>query len=106
MDDVNKTSKLLTGIDGIRGGLPIALGYFPIAMAFGILAKGASVSLVEALGFSFIVFAGASQFIAVGMIALGATGIEIIMTTLFLNFRHFLMSASLVPRIFFGITLN
>lgn len=91
----------LTIKDGIRSGLPIGLGYFPIAMAFGILAKSAGVTLMEALGFSTIVFAGASQFIAVSMIAMQASAMEIVITTFFLNFRHFLMSASLAPKIQF-----
>lgn len=87
--------------EGLKDGVSVCLGYFPIGMAFGILSKGAELSFIEALSFSFIVFAGASQFIAVSMIAVGASGWEIIFTTLFLNFRHFLMSASLVPRIEF-----
>ena len=91
----------LSKLDGIKAGIPIAIGYFPIAMAFGILSRGADVSLYATLGFSFIVFAGASQFVAVGMITMGASAIEIIMTTLFLNFRHFLMSASLAHKIHF-----
>lgn len=94
MKTTNKTI-----LHGIQKGLSIALGYFPVGMAFGILAKGVSVTFMQALGFSFIVFAGASQFIAVSMIGLGASGLEIIITTLFLNFRHFLMSASLSPRV-------
>lgn len=85
-------------IIGIKEGLPICLGYFPIGMAFGLLAKTTALTLLEALGFSFIVFAGASQFMAVSMIGLGASGIEIIITTLFLNFRHFLMSASIASK--------
>ena len=84
---------------GIKAGLPIAIGYFPVAIAFGLLSRGAQLTLIETLSLSFIVFAGASQFVAVGMFALGAGGVEIIMTTMFLNFRHFLMSASLVNRI-------
>lgn len=94
---MNKTNKSI--LHGIEKGLSIALGYFPVGMAFGILAKGVSVTFMQALGFSFIVFAGASQFIAVSMIGLGASGLEIVITTLFLNFRHFLMSASLSPRV-------
>lgn len=96
MEHIKKRLKVL---DGLKGGLPIGIGYLPIAMAFGILAKGSGVTFFETLGFSFIVFAGASQFVAVGMIAMGASGIEIIVTTLFLNFRHFLMSASLASQI-------
>jgi 4-azaleucine resistance transporter AzlC len=88
--------------DGLKAGLSVCIGYFPIGMAFGMLSKGADLSFLEALSFSFIVFAGASQFIAVSMIAIGASAWEIIATTLFLNFRHFLMSASLAPRISFN----
>lgn len=95
------TTKLnkLNILDGVKDGIPICIGYFPIAMAFGILAKGANLNFYETISFSFIVFAGASQFIAVSMIAMGSSAMEIILTTLFLNFRHFLMSASLSPKI-------
>lgn len=85
----------LTVSDGLKDGLPIAIGYFPIAMAFGLLARGTGIELYETLAFSFIVFAGASQFIGVSMLAAGVGGLEIVIATLFLNFRHFLMSASL-----------
>lgn len=94
MDALNDP-KYLTSRDGIRDGIPVFIGYFPIAMAFGILARGTGLTLYETLAFSFIVFAGAAQFIAVGMIAAGVGGLEIVIATLFLNFRHFLMSASL-----------
>lgn len=86
-------------IDGIKDGIPIFLGYFPVAMAFGILSKGTGLTLDETLGFSMVVFAGAAQFIGVSMIAIGASAMEIVLTTLFLNFRHFLMSASLATSI-------
>lgn len=99
MNKVSVESRKLNFKDGIKSGMPIFLGYFPIAMAFGILSKTTGLALYETLAFSIIVFAGASQFIAVSMIAMGASGIEIIITTLFLNFRHFLMSASLAPKL-------
>ncbi len=83
---------------GIRDGLPIVIGYFPIAMAFGILAKSGGLTIMETLGFSLFVYAGASQFIAVNMIILGAGVGEIVLATLLLNFRHFLMSASLAAK--------
>ena len=43
---------------GIKSGLPIALGYFPIAIAFGALAVQAQLSWIEATLMSVIVFAG------------------------------------------------
>ena len=46
---------------------------------------------------SFIVFAGASQFIAVGMLASGIATLPIILTTLEVNSRHLLMSSAIAP---------
>lgn len=48
---------------------------------------------------SFIVFAGASQFVGVNLIALGVSYPEIILATFILNFRHFLMSASMSQKL-------
>ena len=84
--------------DAIKDGTPIILGFIPIAMAFGILSKSAGITLIESLGFSMIVFAGASQFIAVNLLIAGAGIGEIILTTLLVNFRHFLFAASLAPK--------
>lgn len=101
--------------DAINDGVPIILGFIPIAMAFGILSKSAEITLLESLGFSMIVFAGASQFIALNLLIAGSSMGEIVLTTLLVNFRHFLFSASLsskitksmkkaIPFIAFGIT--
>lgn len=70
-------------------------GYFPIAMAFGILAKTAGVSLIDGVMMSTFVYAGASQFMAVSMIAAGISPMSIILATFLMNFRHFIMSASI-----------
>ena len=82
-----------------KAGLPIFIGYLPAAIAFGILAKGCSISLLECFLFSAAVFAGASQFIALNLLMSGMGLLGIIITTLFVNFRHFLMSAYLSTRI-------
>lgn len=85
--------------DGIFVGFPIVIGYIPIAMAFGILSKTVGISIVDSSLFSVIVFAGSSQFMALNLLHLGTGIVEIILTTLLVNFRHFLMSASLATRI-------
>lgn len=100
--------------DGILAGIPVFVGYFPIAVTFGLLAVSVKISLAETFGFSVIVFAGASQFVGLNMINAGIGAGEIVLTTFLLNFRHFLMSASLsskasfsrgvVPFLAFGIT--
>ena len=81
-----------TLVQGIRSGLPIALGYFPIAIAFGALANQAQLNWGESALMSVIVFAGASQFVGVSMLLAGAGAVQIITATLFLNLRHLIMS--------------
>jgi 4-azaleucine resistance transporter AzlC len=85
--------------DAIKAGIPIFIGYFPAAVAFGILSKTTGVTLLESFLFSAVVFAGASQFIALNLLATGMGFTGIILTTLLVNFRHFLMSAYLSTRI-------
>jgi branched chain amino acid efflux pump len=46
---------------------------------------------------SVFVFAGASQFVAVPMLAGGASALAIIVTTYVINMRHYLMAATLAP---------
>jgi 4-azaleucine resistance transporter AzlC len=80
---------------GARAALPIALGYLPVGIAFGVLARQAGLPLLDITLMSLFVYAGASQFIAVEMISRGIGGWPILLTTFFVNFRHFLMSSSL-----------
>ncbi|MCX7711339.1 MAG: AzlC family ABC transporter permease [Clostridia bacterium] len=85
--------------DGAVAALPIVIGYIPAAMAFGLLAKSIQVSLTDTFLFSVMVFAGASQYMALNLIAVGAAAGEIIVATFLLNLRHALMSASLAARL-------
>jgi len=85
--------------DAFKSGLPIFIGYVPAAIAFGILSKGCGITLLECFLFSAVVFAGASQFIALNLLMTGMGPGGIILTTLLVNFRHFLMSAYLSTRI-------
>ena len=81
----------------LSDALPIILGYIPMGAAYGILARQSGMPLFPAILMSLIVFAGASQFIAVGLLSGGATGVEVVLATFFINLRHVLMSASLSP---------
>jgi len=80
---------------GARAALPIVLGYIPVGIAFGVLARQAGLSPWEALAMSLLVYAGASQFIAVEMLAAGAAALPIILTTFLGNLRHLLMSSTI-----------
>ena len=81
--------------EGVKAALPIVLGYLPVGMAFGVLARQAGLSPLESGSMSLLVYAGASQFIAVEMISKGIPWVPIVLTTFFINLRHFLMSSTL-----------
>ncbi len=81
--------------DGAAAAWPICFGYFPVGMAFGILAQKAGLGVLESALMSILVFAGSAQLIAVGMIGAGASAGAIIFMTFMVNLRHFLMSSAL-----------
>lgn len=80
---------------GMKAAIPIVLGYLPVGMAFGVLARHAGLTPLEAGSMSLLVYAGASQFIAVEMISKGMVLLPIVLTTFFINLRHLLMSSTL-----------
>jgi 4-azaleucine resistance transporter AzlC len=81
--------------EGAKAALPIVLGYLPVGVAFGILARKAGLTTFEVGWMSFLVYAGASQFIAIEMISKGILWFPIVMATFFINLRHLLMSSAL-----------
>lgn len=89
-----KTSELAAGA---RGALPLLLGTAPFGLIYGALAVAAGLSNAAAVAMSLFVFAGSAQFIAVGLVAAGAPVAIIILTTLVVNLRHMLYSATLLP---------
>jgi len=80
---------------GVQAGISIGIGYFPIAITFGLLAKTTGLTVGETVLMSLLVFAGASQYISLSLLTLGTGIFEIVLTTFIVNIRHFLMSASL-----------
>jgi len=80
---------------GLRAGMSIGIGYFPIALTFGLLAKTSDLSMWAATAMSIFVFAGAAQYISLTLITTGVEPILIVLNTFVVNIRHFLMTASL-----------
>ncbi|AQQ53933.1 AzlC family ABC transporter permease [Planococcus lenghuensis] len=80
---------------GLKAGTSIAIGYFPIALTFGLLAKTTGLTILEATAMSIFVFAGAAQYISLSLIASGVSPTVIVLNTFIVNIRHFLMTASL-----------
>lgn len=86
-------------VEGLMTAAPIMIGYLPIALAYGVLANQAGLSLIELTSMSALVFGGASQFMILNMMLVQATYIELVLATFVLNFRHFIMSLSMSHRL-------
>jgi 4-azaleucine resistance transporter AzlC len=81
----------------VLASLALMPSVFVYGTVFGGLAVQAGLHPLEVWGMSVLVFAGASQFIAVPMIAAGASPLAIVLTTYVVNMRHYLMAATLAP---------
>lgn len=80
-------------------GLGIMASAAGFGFVLGLAARDAGVSPLEVAAMSTIVFAGASQFTAIGGLVAGLPWVSIVAITLFLNARHLLYSAALAPRL-------
>ena len=81
---------------GIAASGPILLGVIPFGITCGIIGLTAGLTPAETFLMSLLVFAGASQFVAITMLGAGISSWGIIaLTTLLINLRHLLMGASL-----------
>jgi 4-azaleucine resistance transporter AzlC len=78
-------------------GLGIGLSAAAFGVVYGLAARQAGFSLIEGMAMSLLVFAGASQFAAVGLVAQGVPWLGIVVLTGLLNARHLLYSAALAP---------
>ena len=86
-------------LQGIRHGMPICLGYFSIAIAFGIQAVNIGLFPVQAWMMSMGIFAGAGQFALLLLLASGAGVLEATLTIFVVNLRYALLSFSLAQRL-------
>jgi 4-azaleucine resistance transporter AzlC len=80
-------------MDGL--GVILAAGGF--GLVYGLSAREAGFSLLEASAMSVLAFGGAAQFAAVQLVAGGLPWAGIVFLTGFLNARHILYSAALAP---------
>lgn len=99
MEREKSNTKYKDFLDGIRLFLPIGAGYLPLGFACGIVCAEAGMSVIQIFIMSLLVYAGAGQYIAGGMIAAGASPLSIIITTFIVNSRHILYTSVLYPYI-------
>lgn len=82
---------------GIGTGLPFVLVIAPFGALFGVVATEAGLNLAETMGFTALVIAGAAQFTALQLMSENAPVLVILATSLAVNLRMAMYSASLVP---------
>ncbi len=90
---------------GLGLGLPIGLGYFAVALAFGLSAVGAGFTPLVAVLISLTNLSGAGQFAGVQVVGTGGSWIELISTVLIINLRYILMSLALLQKLPTGLSL-
>lgn len=85
--------------DGIRDGIPIALGYLAVSFSLGIAAKNAGLSVFQSFIVSALCNASAGEYAGITLIAAKAAYIEIAIMTFIANARYMLMTCALSQRI-------
>ena len=78
--------------EGMRDGVPIALGYFAVSFSLGIAARSAGLTPIQGFIASLFNNASAGEYAAFSLIAAGATYVEVAIITLIANARYLLMS--------------
>ncbi|MCW7547544.1 AzlC family ABC transporter permease [Photorhabdus sp. APURE] len=93
------TSKKSSFTEGIIDSLPIVIGYIPVAFAFGLNAVKLGFNPIEAIFFSCIIYAGASQFVITALLSAGTSLWISALTIMAMDVRHVLYGPSLRYRI-------
>jgi len=84
-------------VQGARDTLPIAVGIVPFGLVAGAAAVEAGYGVGGAVGFSVVVFAGASQLAAIDLLSGGSAVIVAVLTAWLINLRMVMYSAALAP---------
>ncbi len=84
-----------TFCEGMRDGVPIALGYFAVSFSLGIAARRAGFTPFQGFLVSLLNNASAGEYAAFAIIMANATYLEVAVITLIANARYLLMSCAL-----------
>lgn len=82
----------------LKYSVPVLLGYLAIGIAFGFLLVDAGYPWWLALVMGIVMYAGAGQYIAVGLFAEGAALWEAVLIQLVVNARHMAYGISMLKR--------
>lgn len=86
-------------VRGVRDGIPVALGYIPVSIGFGIMAVGSGLPISVAMLISMTNLTSAGQVAGVTVLAAGGGMVEMAFTQLVINIRYALMSLTLSQKL-------
>lgn len=84
--------------EGMKAGVPIALGYFAVSFSLGIAARRAGITALQGFFFSALGLASAGEYAAFTVVAAGGSYVEMALATLVANARYLLMSCAMAQR--------
>ncbi len=84
-------------VRGVRLGIPYAVVGFVLSMSFGVVARQAGFTALQAVAASALVFAGSAQFAALAVAASGGTLAAAIAAATLMNGRFLAMGIALAP---------
>jgi 4-azaleucine resistance transporter AzlC len=96
-ESISVTNQQNPFISGIKDAIPLMGGYIPVAISFGLISLQAGFSIWATVLISVFVYAGASQFLFVAMVASGAPLWLVVIMTLLINARHVVYGPNLSP---------
>ena len=85
--------------NGMRDGLPIALGYVSVSFTFGLMAVSAGMNWWQAVLISMTNVTSAGQFAGLDIMVAGGTLVEMALSQFVINLRYALMSLSLSQKV-------
>ncbi len=80
---------------GLKDGLPICFGYFPVSFAYGMSVVLSGMPAWAAVLISLTNLTSAGQFAGSSLMLAGGSCLEIAVTTVVINIRYFLMSLAM-----------
>ncbi len=82
-------------VDGFKKSIPVAMGYLPAGIAFGVLAQVAGVPMWATIMLSIVLYAGAAQYACLPMLSAGLPIGSMATNIAAINLRH----------VFYGVPL-
>ncbi|CCO61048.1 putative branched-chain amino acid permease (azaleucine resistance) [Vibrio nigripulchritudo] len=98
-ENMSQESRSSLFIQGTIKMLPLSIAVVPWGILAGSFAIDSGLTPMEGQAFSLILFAGAAQLVAMGMIKAGTTLGALVVTIFFITSRHFLYSVAMRDKI-------